>query len=405
MNKFFKYCILALFVFILPFCVFAKEDDEVTLYLFHGDGCPHCAAEQEFLSEIEGKYSNLKIVKYEVWYNQENAELLQKVENAFDITRGGVPTTVIGDVVIVGFGDSTSGRIERAIEFYKDNEYVDQIEKIKAGIFSKEKVKDDFKKEEEKKDDELTIKVPIFGNVNLKNVSLTTAAVIIGLIDGFNPCAMWVLLFLISVLIGMKDKKRMWALGIAFLLTSAFVYLLIMLSWITIAVKITTVIWVRNIIAVVSVGGAIVNLRAYLMSRKESGCQVVNDKKRKKIFGKIKKFTSEKSFILALLGVMGLAFSVNLVELACSAGLPLVFSELLALNNVSEFTKFMYTLLYVFFFLIDDLIVFVIAMLTMQVTGISTKYNKYSHLLGGIVMLIIGILLLFKPEWLMFQFK
>ena len=211
MNKFFKYCILALFVFILPFCVFAKEDDEVTLYLFHGDGCPHCAAEQEFLSEIEGKYSNLKIVKYEVWYNQENAELLQKVENAFDITRGGVPTTVIGDVVIVGFGDSTSGRIERAIEFYKDNEYVDQIEKIKDGTFSKEKVKEDFKKEEEKKDDELTIKVPIFGNVNLKNVSLTTAAVIIGLIDGFNPCAMWVLLILISVLIGMKDKKRMWA--------------------------------------------------------------------------------------------------------------------------------------------------------------------------------------------------
>lgn len=67
--------------------------------------------------------------------------------------------------------------------------------------------------------------------------------------------------------------------------------------------------------------------------------------------------------------------------------------------------KFMYTLVYIFFFLIDDLVVFFIAMFTMKVTGISTKYNKFSHLLGGIIMIIIGVLLLFKPEWLMFNFK
>lgn len=404
MTKYFKYIVFALFVFILPFGVFAKENDEITLYLFHGDGCPHCADEKAFLETIEDKYPNLKIDKYEVWYNQENSKLLQKVAEAFEITRTGVPTTIIGDTVLIGFGDSTGSKIERAIQFYQENDYVDQVERIKNGSFTKEEVKDDFKKDEEKKDEELTIKVPFFGNVNLKNVSLGSASVIIGLIDGFNPCAMWVLLFLISVLIGMKDKKRMWALGIAFLLTSALVYLLIMLSWITIAVKITTVIWIRNIIAIVALIGAIVNIKAFAQSQK-SGCHVVDDKKRKKIFNKIKRFTSEKSFILALLGVMGLAISVNLVELACSAGLPLVFSELLAINNVSSFMKFMYTLLYVVFFLIDDLIVFIIAMLTMQVAGISTKYNKYSHLLGGLVMFIVGVLLLFKPEWLMFQFK
>jgi hypothetical protein len=109
--------------------------------------------------------------------------------------------------------------------------------------------------------------------------------------------------------------------------------------------------------------------------------------------------------ILAILGVVGLSVSVNLVELACSAGLPLVFTELLALNNVSNFMKIMYTLLYVLFFLLDDLVIFIIAMVTMEVTGISTKYNKYSHLLGGIIMLVMGLLLIFKPEWLMFQFK
>ena len=215
---------------------------------------------------------------------------------------------------------------------------------------------------------------------------------------------MWILLFLLSVLVGMKDRKRMWIIGLTFLITSALVYMLIMLSWLQIAVKITTVIWIRNIIAIIALIGAIINLRAFIKSR-DSGCEVVDDKKRKTIFKKIKKFTHEKSLLLALVGVIGLAISVNLVELACSAGLPLVFTELLVINNVNSFMRFTYTLLYILFFLLDDLVVFFIAMFTMKITGISTKYNKYSHLLGGIIMLIVGILLLFKPEWLMFQFK
>ena len=394
---------LLLIVLLFPLVVNAKEN-KVTLYLFHGEGCPHCASEIEYLNSIEEKYDNLEIVKYEVWYNEENSNLLQEVYNAYGITRNGVPTTVIGNTIMQGYGTSTGTTIERAIKYYSDNEYIDQVDRIKNGSFVKEDLVDKFKDEEKSTDEEMTIKVPLLGNVNLKRVSLMTSAVVIGLIDGFNPCAMWILLFLISVLIGMKNRKRMWALGLTFLVTSALVYMLIMLSWIQIAVKITTVIWVRNIIAIIALIGAIVNIRSYIKSRKDSGCDVVDDKKRKNIFNKIKKFTSEKSFILAILGVIGLAVSVNLVELACSAGLPLVFTELLALNNVNDSMKFFYTVIYIVFFLLDDLIVFFIAMFTMKITGISTKYNKYSHLLGGIIMFIIGILLILKPEWLMFQF-
>ena len=402
MKKIFKLCLI-LAILLLPLTV--KAENKITLYLFHGDGCPHCAAEIEFLNGIKDKYDNLEIVKYEVWYNEENSEFLKKVKSSFDVDNSYVPTTIIGDTLFTGYGDTSGGKIERAIKYYSKNDYTDQIEKIKDGTFNKDDLSDGFDKAEEKTDDEMTIKVPLLGNVNLKRVSLTTAAVVIGLVDGFNPCAMWILLFLISVLIGMKNKKRMWALGLTFLITSALVYMLIMLSWISIAVKITTVIWVRNIIAIIALVGAFVNIRSYINSRKNGGCEVVDDKKRKNIFNKIRKFTSEKSFILALIGVIGLAVSVNLVELACSAGLPLVFTELLALNSVSDSMKLYYIFIYIIFFLLDDLVVFFIAMFTMKITGISTKYNKYSHLIGGVIMLLIGILLIFKPEWLMFQFK
>ena len=397
--SFFLLCIL-----ILPFSVSALENDKITLYFFHGDGCPHCAEEEKFLKTIEDKYENLEIVSYEVWYDDGNAELLQKVEEAFSIKRPGVPTNVIGKTVISGFGSMTGSKIERAIQYYSEHEYVDVVSQIQEGTFDPETMgEDEFQKEEAKSDEELSVDTGIFGTFNLKKFSLTSAAAFIGLIDGFNPCAMWILLFLISVLIGMKDRKRMWILGLTFLITSALVYMFIMLSWISLAVKITTIVWVRNIIAIVALIGGIINLIGFFKS-KDSGCDVVDEKKRKKVFQKIRQFTSEKSFILALLGVMGLAISVNLVELACSAGLPLVFTELLVLNNVGGFMRLMYTLVYIFFFLIDDLVVFFIAMFTMKITGISTKYNKYSHLLGGVIMLIIGILLIFKPEWLMFQF-
>lgn len=405
MKKLFGFlCVLVLsFFFVLP--VSAKESDKITLYLFYGDGCPHCAQEKEFLSRIEGNYDNLEIVKYEVWKDKDNQKFMNEVSSGLGVERSGVPLTVIGDTYMVGWSETLESRVTRALRFYSQNEYVDVVEQIKNGTYEKpaEKEENDFEKEEEKSDEEATVKVPLIGKVNLKNVSLTTAAVILGLIDGFNPCAMWVLLFLISMLLGMKDKKRMWTIGLTFLGSSALVYMLIMLSWLNIVVSISTTIWVRNLIALIAIGGGIINLVNFF-KQKDSGCTVVDDKKRKSVFARIKKFTSEKSLVLALIGTVALAFSVNIIELACSAGLPMVYTQLLAINNVTGFGSFLYVLLYIIFFLMDDLVVFFIAMKTMEVTGFSTKYSKYSHLVGGLLMVAIGVLLIIKPEWLMFQF-
>lgn len=383
--------------------VFAKE--QVNLYFFHGDGCPHCAEEEKFLAKIEKKYSYVKIIRYEVWKNKSNALLMDRVGNRYDVATSSVPLTVISGTAISGYSESIGIRIERTIKYYKDNpkENVNYVSQIKNGTFDEDEIKDSFSEADKKTDESTKIKLPLLGKINLKDFSLPTAATLIGLVDGFNPCAMWVLLFLISMLLGMKDRKRMWILGLTFLLSSALVYMAIMLSWFNIVVNVMASVIFRNIISVIAIVGAIINLRAFFKSN-DSGCEVVDDKKRKKVISKIKDFTKEKSLFIALGGVIFLAISVNVIELACSAGLPLVFTQLLAINNVSSFESFIYTLIYIFFFLIDDIIIFLIAMSTTKVHAISTKYNKYSHLIGGILMLIIGILLLVKPEWLMFNF-
>lgn len=399
--KYIFFIFVACFLFILR--VDAKE--KIKLYFFHGDGCPHCSEEEKFLKTVQKKYKEIEIIQYEVWYQKENQMLLEKVKNKMDIKSNGVPITIIGSTSFVGYMDSYQYQIQRAIEYYLDHEkdYQDTVLKIKNGTVQGKKVEDPFLIQEKKLKNQTTIKIPLIGKVDLRNVSVAVAAFVIGLIDGFNPCAMWVLLFLISMLIGMKNRKRMWALGIGFLVTSALVYMIIMLSFFNIIVSVTTSIILRNIIAFIAIFGAFLNLNSFRKS-KGSGCNIVDSKKRKKIFSKIKKFTKEKSFVLAFIGVIGLAVSVNVVELACSAGLPLVFTQILAMNQITGIQSLFYTLIYILFFLLDDLIIFMIAMITTKVTGISTKYNQYSHFIGGIIMLAVGILLLLKPEWLMFNF-
>ena len=178
-----------------------------------------------------------------------------------------------------------------------------------------------------------------------------------------------------------------------------------MLSWLEILKAIINESYMQYIIGLVAIIAAIWNLYSYYKSRKkETGCEVVNNDSRKKIINRIKKFTSEKSLILAIIGVIGLAISVNFIEFACSAGWPVIFTNILEMNELSGIENFIYILIYIIFFLIDDIIIFTIAMFTFNIKAISNKYSKYSHLIGGILMLIIGLLMIFAPNILMFNF-
>ena len=395
--------IISLFIFLIPFNVDASN--KIDLYLFHSKTCPHCKEEIKYLEELKKEKSNVFIHLYEVTENKENSKLLKTIQNIMDEETNYVPFTIIGNKVYVGFSNNTKLKIENTIKSYEkeSDKYIDVVD----GIINNTITKDNYKEKTKEKNVKVSnnVSIPFLGEVNPKKVSLPLIAVIIGLVDGFNPCAMWVLVFLISMLLNMKNKKRMWALGLTFLITSAAIYLLFMVAWLNIVVSITGIRWIQILIALVALIGAFINFKSYYEERqKDNGCAVVDDKKRKKIFSRIKKFTGEKSFILAMIGVIALAISVNLVELACSAGLPLLFTQILALNNLSNYESIMYIFIYIFFFLIDDLIVFVLAMITLKVTGVTTKYTKYTHLIGGLIMFLIGLLMIIKPEWIMFNF-
>lgn len=392
------------FIFTILLLVVASPVKALNIYLFYGDGCPHCAKEKEYLNELKESY-DIDLKLYEVWYDEDNIDLLNRVQEALDAESNYVPYTVIGDSHFIGFNDNTKTQIKKAIEECMEKECDDIVNKV---INNEEIIKDNdiTEKQIEETTEEDNIKtIPLLGDVNIKEFSLPIISIVMGLVDGFNPCAMWILIFLISMLLGTKDRKRMWILGLTFILTSAIIYFLIMIAWLNIALKMNQIICIRNIIAIIALIGAFINLKSFYKSiKKDVGCEVVDNKKRKNIIDRIKKFTTKQSLILAMLGIMLLAVSVNIIEFACSAGLPLLFTQILSLNDLSSLEYFLYIIIYIIFFLFDDIIIFTIAMISLKVTGISNKYNKYSHLIGGIIMFIIGLLLLLKPEWIMFNF-
>ena len=353
-----------------------KNDEKVNIYLFYSKICPHCQKEEKYFETLKEKYQDkINIYTYEVTENKTNNEIMKSLKKELKENSQGVPFTIIGSKTFLGYDESLNERIENTIESYLD--------------------------ENTKTDNTYTI--PILGKIEAKNASIILIAIILGFIDGFNPCAMWILLLLINMCISIKDKKKMLIVCLTFIITSGIIYFLSMLG-IGFILDLTTISYIRNIIAILAIVLGIYNLYTYLKTRKQTGCHVVKKEKRKTIITKINNILNNKNTLLMFGGTIILATSVSLVEMACSLGFPTIFLKLLSINNIHSFLKVTYLLIYILFYLIDDIVVLFLSIKAFETKGISTKYNKYVHLIGGLIMILMGVLLIFKPEWIMFNF-
>jgi thiol-disulfide isomerase/thioredoxin len=398
MNKFFTKIIFILLLFFLlsPLTVSAQQSKTIYLTIFWGDGCPHCHNELIFLDKLKTEFANLQIRKVEVWNSPENAQLMARVGQQLNDRITGVPFTIIGDQTIAGYlNDETTGEsIRQVIKQYLDTGSKDIVGEVmnnqspqnnSPGVIATPG----------------KFTLPIFGEINVKNWSLPMLTVVIGLLDGFNPCAMWVLLFLITLLIGMEDRKKMWVLGSAFIISSALVYFLFMAAWLNLFLFLGFIKIIRIGVGLVAIFSGGYQLREWWINRK-GGCRAADDTQREKIMNKLRRIASEKTFWLALFGIITLAASINLIELVCSAGLPALYTQVLAMSNLAPWQYYGYLLLYVFFYIFNELVVYLVAMVTFRAIGISNKYVRWTNFIGGIIIFILGVLLIFKPGLIMF---
>jgi len=393
--------LLALFAFAAP----AQSTSRVDLYLFWGEGCPHCERAITFLKRLEAEEPRLRVQYLEVWRNAANRDAFVSIAKQLALKDLAVPVAVVGDSATIGYWtDSTTGaELKRRIDHCLTVGCPDTVGPLVRGAEDENAVPAPARAAEGGASRAVpqTITLPLFGEIRTADLSLPALTIVLGALDGFNPCAMWVLVFLIGLLLGMEDRFRMWVLGGAFIAGSALVYFLFMAAWLNFLLFIGAVVWVRAAVGLVALGGGFYYLREYFQNP-NAVCKVTAPQARQRIFENLRKLASEQRFWLALSGILALAFAVNLVELICSAGIPAVYTQVLALSDIPPWQYYAYLMLYITVFMLDDLFVFVVAMKTLQLTGMTAGYTRFANLAGGIVLLALGALLLLRPEWLMF---
>lgn len=391
---FFSFLVLAPFVFAqTPINVFVREN------------CVHCEDEEIFLDEIATMRNDFEVFYHDIGEIDHRAhfEELTALENIPKVT----PITLIGNTIIQGFGsaESTGVRIIEILDASSGKETLDFPEFIAAGGTGKVEtveggVCEDSEEICELPTDKLLVDIPFIGVVDVAKYSLPTIAVVLGFVDGFNPCAMWVLVTFLIVLLQIGDRRKMFQIAGLFIVAEAIMYYLILNVWFTTWDFVGFDRYVTPIVGIIAIGGAIFFLYEGIFT--DGTCKVTNLGQRAKIHSKIKNLVAEPLTWITAGGVLLLAFSVNIIEFACSIGIPQAFTKILQINPLSFLGEQMLMLAYTLFYMIDDVIVFAIALTGVEKLGITHKYSRISNVVGGILMLILGGLLLFAPELLKF---
>ncbi len=385
-------------LFLTTGIVVAEELNDVSV--FTADSCGHCQDLKEFLDSEINNGSEISVEYYNLG-EEEELNLFIEFTDKYEIPKV-TPIVLVGDKIIEGFGsdDSTGKQILDLLENSEKNSF----ENFLATHTSLDDGDDNSTCEIDERCSEgegLIFDVPFIGKVDFSDYSMPTLSLMLGLIDGFNPCAMWVLIVFITMIAQAKTKRKMWDMVIVFMIAEAIMYFLILNLWYSTWNFVQLDSYITPIIGFVSVGAGGFFLWEYWTS-KPGECKIIDADTKKKTTSRIAELVNSPLSIATFFGAIGLAFSVNIVEFACSIGIPQAFTKILDINEYGFALRQMYMGLYTLTYMIDDVIVFVIAIYAIQYLGLTTKYSKYCQLIGGLLMILIGILMLYDPTLLKF---
>ncbi len=355
-----------------------------SISFFYHPQCPHCRKQKIFNAYLQSKYPEISWKYYDTSLPG-NSELLTS-----NVTkRGGkpedvaVPTTIIGSSVLTGFDapETTGAVLEKTLlAFIKNDPTLLPSQNKNTRI-------------------QEAIRIPFWGEIRPTDYSLFSLAVIIGLVDGFNPCAMWVLVYLISLIVSLNDRKKMWFLVGTFVAASGILYFLFMTAWLNVFLFMGYLRSLTLIIGLIALGAGILDVRQYIRTKGKIVCNIGDPATKKKTTGRIDSIVNSPFTFFSVFSIIALAFIVNSIEFACSAALPAIFTHTLALKNLPAFKYYWYILVYDFFFMLDDMIIFGLAVLALDTT-IGNRYAGHCRIVGGVVLIALGAAMVLRPELL-----
>jgi cytochrome c biogenesis protein CcdA/glutaredoxin len=402
------------FVSALFFCsaflntVFAADTD-VTIYFFGRNDCAHCAEEKAFLNLwLPGQVG---VVSQYLNVTEDDAAkaLYEQVLAKHELSHV-TPVTVIGDVVFQGFDipETTGEQIINAVERARAGD----IRTLEDHLARAPKQSDSFTgagcDENGTECGTLTnpnmymFNLPVIGVIDLKSFSLFSLSAILGTIDGFNPCAMWVLITFLVLLTQVGDRKKMILVAGIFIVAEAIMYNLILNVWFTTWDFVGLDAIVTPLVGFLAFGGGIFFLYRYRKNRFQPLiCDISDLESQGNTTARIQKIIAQPTTIFTILAIIAIAFSVNIIEFACSIGIPQAYTKILELNGLDFLSRQFYILIYTLGYMVDDFVVFGLAVWGFsRLESHGHKYSQLSLLIGGVLMLVLGALLIIDPSFL-----
>ena len=365
----------------------------LTIHYFRADGCPHCEDAGAFFARLAAEEPRLIVRDYEVSRDPENRALFQAALQALGVEEGGVPFIFVGDWATLGYhADATTGtEIRRQVERCLAAPCPDALAAIRAG-----RAPVSLPPREAGAD---VLRLPLVGEVDASSLSLPLLTVTVAALDAFNPCAFFVLLFLLSMMAHQKSRARMLAVGGIFVLFSGLMYFAFMAAWLNLFQLLGQLAWVTLAAGLLAVVVGAVNVKDFFLFGRGVSLSIPESRK-PDLFRRARAILTAENLPAMLAATVFLAVAANFYELLCTAGFPMVYTRLLTLGEPSAAVRYLYLALYNLVYVLPLAVIVLVFVRTLGARKLGEREGRLLKLLSGTMMLELGVLLLVAPEWL-----
>ncbi len=395
----------------------APSREPVVIYFFWGDGCPHCAAQKVYLADLQARYPNVQVRAYEVWHDTVNQQIFRLMAAAYGFEPQGVPTTFIGPRHWVGFADPIRQDMEGMVALCSAVGCPDagagivpgvpaatpttqapspapaQVAQLPAGG----ETAAELLAPEVLPAAAGTIQLPFFGTVNLAGQSLLVSTAIIAFVDGFNPCSLWVLSVLLALTLHTGSRRKVLVVGLVFLTVTSLVYAIFIAGLFTMFTVLSFVGWLQVLVALVALFFAVVNIKDYFWYRQGISFTIADEKK-PGLYAQMRRvLDAGHSWWGLVSATVVLAAGVSLVEFSCTAGFPVLWTNLLTAQSATASEFGWLLLLYMLIYQMDEMAIFLVAVLTLRASRLEEKHGRILKLVGGMLMLVLAAVMIYQP--------
>lgn len=356
---------------------------DINLYYFWSETCPHCAKARPFIASMASELPWLKVESREVSRSADNRLAFAAMAASIGEEIRGVPAFFLCGRMIVGF-DEPEGvgaylrRLAEACHATLAEQPAVAMEQVPGSS---------------------DITVPLLGSVDPGAMSLPLVTVILGGLDAFNPCAFFVLLFLLSLLVHARSRRRMFMIGGIFVFFSGLIYFAFMAAWLNLFLVLEGVAVITTIAGAIAVVVAAINIKDYFFFR--AGVSLsIPERAKPRLFARMRGLVSAESLPALVAGTVALAVAANTYELLCTSGFPLVYTRILTLNELPGVTHYLYLALYNAIYVLPLLTIVIVFTATLGARKLTEEQGRILKLLSGLMMLGLGLVLIASPDWL-----